>query len=69
MTYYQTKEGDMLDAICYAHYGASIGYVETVLLANPGLANQAPLLPASISIVLPELPMLAAKQQTVRLWN
>ncbi len=59
----------MLDAICYAHYGASTGYMEAVLLANPGLANQAPLLTAGISIVLPELPVLAAKQQIVRLWN
>ncbi len=67
--YYQTKEGDMLDAICYAHYGASTGYVEAVLLANPGLANQAPLLPADISIVLPQLPALTTKQQIVRLWN
>ncbi len=59
----------MLDAICYAHYGMCAGAVEAVLAANSGLANQAPLLPAGISIVLPQLPVSTVRQQIVRLWS
>ena len=42
---YRTKEGDMLDWICWKHYGQESGTVELVLTANPGLAANGPKLP------------------------
>ena len=69
MTHYRTKDGDMLDAICHNHYGASAYYVEAVLDANPHLTKQTPLLPAGILITLPDLPKLKALLHTVRLWD
>ncbi|EGO8705804.1 phage tail protein, partial [Escherichia coli] len=32
-------QGDTLDAICVRYYGCTEGVVETVLAANPGLAE------------------------------
>lgn len=34
MDRYITKDGDMLDAICWRHYGRTRGVVEQVLEAN-----------------------------------
>lgn len=53
---YITKDGDMLDQICAAYYGATDGYVERVLAANPGLADRGEVYPAGISITLPAIP-------------
>ncbi len=36
--HYITRENEMLDYICFKHYGYSSGAVEIVLEANPGLA-------------------------------
>ncbi len=37
--YYLAKENDMLDYICWKHYGFTSGAVEIVLEENPGLAE------------------------------
>lgn len=52
-TVYITKDGDMLDMICAAHYGETGGYVEAVLSANYGLADKGFIYPAGIAITLP----------------
>ncbi|HBU6551948.1 TPA: tail protein X, partial [Citrobacter freundii] len=41
-TIYQTRDGDVLDAICAVHYGTEnlSGSVTQVLEANQGLADQ-----------------------------
>ncbi len=68
---YTTREGDVIDLICRHHYGeATVGIVEQVLQANPGLADRGPILPTGISVLLPDiadeaLPVVA----TVRLWD
>ena len=67
MTVYTTLAGDMVDAVCHAHYGRRPGAVEAVLAANPGLAAMGPILPAGVRIVLPDLP--APGPSTVRLWD
>jgi len=36
---YRTKEGDVLDRVCWKHYGAQAGAVEAVLEANTNLAE------------------------------
>lgn len=65
---YITKRGDMVDAICYAQYGATSAYTEAVLAANPGLAAQGPILPAGIVITLPEFEE-EPSETTVKLWD
>jgi len=53
-TTYTTKAGDVLDWICVKYYGSTENRrVEKVLLANPGLADYGPILPAGVKIVLP----------------
>lgn len=69
MARYCTKDGDVLDAICFNHYGGSRGYVEAILEANSGLAGHDAILPAGVIIVLPELPELKQHTKTVHLWD
>ena len=68
MTQYRTKQGDMLDAICYKFYGRESAAVD-VLKANPGLADKGPVFAAGILINLPPLATPATPSQTVRLWD
>jgi len=65
----RTIDGDMLDVICLNHYGHARRYVESVLNANPGLADQGSVLSAGITIVLPELTELHHQEAAVRLWD
>lgn len=53
---YQTRNGDVLDHICFDHYGAAAvnQSVAAVLEANRGLADYGPVLPAGIIITLPD---------------
>ena len=67
--HYRTRDGDMLDAICHAHYGTSRGYTERVLEANPGLADHGPILPAGIVIELPDVAPPEPVKTTIRLWD
>ncbi|MFP3016475.1 MAG: tail protein X [Wolbachia sp.] len=55
MIYYYTKENEMLDLICWKHYGYSSGAVEEVLLENPGLAEHGSFLPTGLRIKLPKI--------------
>lgn len=67
VTKYLTREGDILDDLCYRIYGKQdAGQVEAVLLANPNLAEVGLILPAQIVIVFPDLTTEA--KATVRLW-
>jgi len=65
----RTIDGDMLDVICLNYYGHAHRYVESVLSANPGLADQGPVLSAGIVIVLPDLAELGHQEAAVRLWD
>lgn len=66
--YYLTKEGEMLDLICWKHYGYSSGAVEEVLLKNPGLAEHGSFLPVGLKIKLPvtEKPLQKSK---LKVWE
>jgi phage tail protein X len=69
---YRTKDGDMVDLICFRHYGRTADVTEAVLAANPGLAARGPVLAAGIEIVLPDFGTPEDKpveKETVRLWN
>lgn len=54
---YQTRDGDVLDAICAGYYGNDNLSVNltAVLEANPGLADQGAVYPAGLMITLPDL--------------
>lgn len=69
MLYYRSKQGDMVDQVVWQHYGRQNDLVvETVLQANPGLADFGPTLTEGVQIALPEI---ADEQDTgsVRLWG
>ncbi len=66
---YVTSDGDTADYIAWAYYKtAAADVVQRLLEANPGLADRGPILPAGVTLTLPDLPV-TAKQQAVRLWD
>ncbi|MGV6840163.1 MAG: tail protein X [Planktomarina sp.] len=66
MTTYRTKDGDMVDAICFDHYGDE-AMMSAVYQANPGLAKYGPVLPRGLHIELPTKPAAPAVTPK-RLW-
>lgn len=66
--YYSTKEKDMLDYICWQHYGFTSGAVEEVLLKNPGLAEYESFLPAGLKIRLPTIQE-QLKKSKLKVWE
>ena len=69
---YETRDGDMLDLICFRHYaGRQSGAVEKVLDVNCpiGLADYPPILPRGLKIVLPDLPSTLSERPLVKLWD
>lgn len=67
---YITGVGEMLDAICAGFYGVNVDAAETVLAANPGLADLGPILPQNTTIMLPTIaPSPAKLVATVSLWD
>jgi phage tail protein X len=100
---HRTRQGEMLDWICWRYYGPHArlaravfeidprlldedqgadtgllavsqlegrplhGVVEQVLAANPGLAGYGEILPAGVSITLPDLPDDGANAEPVHL--
>lgn len=66
---YRTHDGDSVDWICWRAYGRlSERSTEKVLLANPGLADHGPLLPAGLKITLPYIEQPTPTRR-VRLWG
>lgn len=67
---YVTKEGDMVDAICWKYYpkGQQPLAVERVYEANRGLAKLGPVLPPGVSVALPDLPQ-PESTPTIRIWG
>ena len=66
---YLTRDGDMIDAICFGHYGRSVGVVEVVLEANPKLADLGVRYEAGVLITLPEIDAGEPETAQVRLWD
>ena len=69
MATYRTKDGDMIDLICWQYYGKSSGTVEAVLEANRFIADEGERLPSGMIITLPDLPASITEQKTVNLWD
>ncbi len=66
---YRTRDGDVLDAICYKFYGSQTGHTEKVLSHNPSLADYGPILPSGIIIDLPKPSSVTPIKKTIRLWD
>jgi len=69
-TIYQTREGDVLDAICASHYGHDnlSAALVSVLEANQGLADRGAVYTAGLIISLPDLPT-PVKESSFNLWD
>ncbi len=66
---YTTRDGDTVDAIAWRVYGSTSNQVvESVLAANAGLADYGPILPAGVTITLPEIAA-PAKAKGIKLWD
>ncbi|HEL4111303.1 TPA: tail protein X [Stenotrophomonas maltophilia] len=67
---YNTRDGDVVDRIAYAHYGEqSPAILRTVFDANPGLAARGAVLPAGLAITLPDVQRPAGERKGVALWD
>ena len=65
---YRTRDGDMLDAICWKHYRQQSGAVEQVLVHNPGLAALGPVYRENRLIILPPLAK-SVLSQAINIWD
>lgn len=63
----RTSDGDLLDTLCYQHYGHLNGTVEAVLAANRLLADEPQPLRARLLITFPDFAEPVAEQ--VQLWD
>jgi phage tail protein X len=68
MITYTTKDGDVLDLICWKYYGSTNGTVEKVLEANRHLANLDAVFAAGVKIILPDLTK-TEEEKSVKLWS
>jgi phage tail protein X len=68
MITYVTKDGDVLDAICWKYYGSTTGIVEKVLEANRHLAELGSIFAAGVKIILPDLTQ-EEETESVKLWS
>jgi len=68
MITYVTKDGDVLDAICWKYYGNTSGTVEKVLEANRHLAELGSIFAAGVKIILPDLSQ-EEETESVKLWS
>ena len=66
MVTYITKEGDVLDWICWKHYG-TISVLEKVMEVNPKITDER--LAAGIEVKLPYIEIILKNGSEVRLWN
>ncbi|WP_253299818.1 tail protein X [Wolbachia endosymbiont of Chironomus riparius] len=67
-TYYLTRENEMLDLICWKHYGFTEGVVELVLGENSGLAEYGSFLPAGLKVKLPMMQK-PVKKLKLKVWE
>ncbi|WP_265032656.1 tail protein X [Wolbachia endosymbiont (group A) of Sicus ferrugineus] len=66
--YYLTKEGEMLDLICWKHYGFTDGVVELALAENLGLAEYGSFLPVGLKIKLSAIQKTVQKSK-LKVWE
>ena len=66
---YKTRDGDTVDLIAWRYYERTDNrIVERLLEANHGLADYGPLLPAGVTVNLPQLDV-PATTDGISLWD
>jgi phage tail protein X len=69
---YQTRDGDMLDRICWLHYTQQYNQhariVEQVLEKNPKLSALGPIYSENVLITLPHISTTVANQ-SINIWD
>jgi len=65
---YRTQQGEMIDEICWRHYGTSVGTTEIVFEYNRDLAEKCPVPVAGTLIFLPVIDVVPQRHAT-RLWE
>lgn len=69
---YQTRDGDMLDHICYVHYASQYHQhariVEQVLEKNPQLSALGAIYPANVLITLPHISTTSTNN-VINIWD
>jgi len=69
MITYTTKDGDILDAICWKYYGTTFNKTaEKVLEANRHLAELGVVFTAGVKIILPDLTP-EEEPESISLWH
>lgn len=63
------NQNETVDALCWRFYGRTAGVTEAVLDANPGLADNGPVLPQGLVVNMPEAQASAPQRQMVNLWD
>lgn len=63
----RTSDGDLLDTLCYQHYGHLNGTVEAVLAENRLLADEPQPLRRGLLIAFPDIAGQVVEQ--VQLWD
>ena len=67
---YITKDGDTVDYIAWKQYGSTDnGIVEKILSVNSGLSSVGAILPAGMTIILPEVQPAQIITAKVKLWD
>lgn len=67
---YNTRDGDVLDAIAWRQYGrVDQSVLDAILSANPGLSEHGAVLPAGVAVVLPDIPRPSQVRKVVTLWD
>ena len=66
MVTYITKEGDVLDWICWKHYG-TISVLEKVMETNSKITDER--LAAGIEVKLPYIETAKKNKGEIKLWN
>ncbi|MDI3199046.1 tail protein X [Serratia ureilytica] len=61
-------QGDTVDALCQRYYGKTQDVTEQVLLNNPGLADQGPILQHGYPVDMPDI-VQSESVQTLQLWD
>ena len=68
MITYKTKQNDVIDWICWKHYGFTSGLVDQVIRVNPQIAEYDDFLPEGLLINLPEISKENSIKQ-IKLWD
>lgn len=61
-------QGDTIDRICQRYYGYTSGVTESVMQANPELADFGPVLPMGTKVLMPPVEERSTKT-TIQLWD